>query len=45
MGFGGYKESRGSLVCFCLERMEIFEKGTLTLTLTSGLFFGEDGVF
>ena len=35
----------GSLVCFCLERMEIFEKGTLTLTLTSGLFFGEDGVF
>lgn len=45
VGFGGYKKSGGSLVCFCLERMEFFEKGTLTLTLTSGLFFGEDGVF
>lgn len=47
VGFGGYKKSGGSLVCFCLERMEFFGKGTLTLTLTltSGLFFGEDGVF
>lgn len=45
VGFGGYKKSGGSLVCFCLERMEFFEKGTLTLTLTSRLFFGKNGVF
>ena len=44
VGFGGYKKSGGSLVCFCLERMEFF-KETLTLTLTSRLFFGENGVF
>lgn len=44
MGFWGYRESGGSLVFFFfLEKMEFFEKETLNLT--SGLLFGEDGVF